>query len=103
MLGAADYKLSVHLPSGRGVYTFCMCPGGEVVAAATEEGGVCVNGMSQYRRTASMQTRRCWWEWGRRTLQRHAGRRGFQRSWKRTPTVWAEESPGARPGLRGIF
>ncbi len=49
-LGAADYKLSVRLPNGRGVYTFCMCPGGEVVAAASEEGGVCVNGMSRYRR-----------------------------------------------------
>ena len=35
-LGAADYKLSAHLPSGRGVYTFCMCPGGEVVCAASE-------------------------------------------------------------------
>ena len=42
-LGAADYKLAVHLPSGRGVYTFCMCPGGQVVCAASEEGGVCVN------------------------------------------------------------
>nr|WP_317413204.1 hypothetical protein [uncultured Solibaculum sp.] len=49
-LGAADYKLSVRLPNGRGVYTFCMCPGGEVVAAASEEGGVCVNGMSRYHR-----------------------------------------------------
>ena len=49
-LGAADYKLAVHLPDGRGVYTFCMCPGGEVVCAASEEGGVCVNGMSQFAR-----------------------------------------------------
>lgn len=49
-LGAADYKLAVHLPSGRGVYTFCMCPGGEVVCAASEEGGVCVNGMSRFAR-----------------------------------------------------
>lgn len=49
-LGAADYKLAVHLPDGRGVYTFCMCPGGEVVCAASEEGGVCVNGMSRYAR-----------------------------------------------------
>ncbi|WP_371807467.1 NAD(P)/FAD-dependent oxidoreductase [Adlercreutzia sp. ZJ141] len=76
-LGAADYKLAVHLPSGhavvakrekdggvaagksaedtraldgRGVYTFCMCPGGEVVAAASERGGVCVNGMSRFAR-----------------------------------------------------
>ncbi len=65
-LGAADYKLAVHVPddeggdarasagsneaAARGVYTFCMCPGGEVVAAASEEGGVCVNGMSSYAR-----------------------------------------------------
>lgn len=49
-LGAADYKLSTHLPNGRGVYTFCMCPGGQVVAAASEEGGVVVNGMSVHAR-----------------------------------------------------
>lgn len=45
-LGAADYKMAVHNGDGRGVFTFCMCPGGSVVAAASEEGGVCVNGMS---------------------------------------------------------
>ena len=45
-LPAADYSLSVHLPGGRGVYTFCMCPGGEVIAAASESGGVVTNGMS---------------------------------------------------------
>ena len=49
-LGAAEYKLAVHLPNGRSVYTFCMCPGGEVVAAASEEGGVVTNGMSRYAR-----------------------------------------------------
>ena len=49
-LGAADYKLSHHLPSGRSVYTFCMCPGGEVVAAASEAGGVVTNGMSRFAR-----------------------------------------------------
>ena len=49
-LGAADYKLAVHLPGGRSVYTFCMCPGGQVVAAASEAGGVVVNGMSLYAR-----------------------------------------------------
>ena len=49
-LGAADYKLAVHLPGGRGVYTFCMCPGGEVVAAASEEGRVVTNGMSRRAR-----------------------------------------------------
>ena len=45
-LPAADYSLNVHLPDGRSAYTFCMCPGGEVIAAASEEGGVVTNGMS---------------------------------------------------------
>ena len=63
-LGAADYKMAVRVPvrtgdthtdvasdnATRGVYTFCMCPGGEVVAAASEEGGVVVNGMSRVAR-----------------------------------------------------
>ena len=49
-LGAADYKLSTHLKNGRGVYSFCMCPGGLVVAAASEEGMVCTNGMSNFAR-----------------------------------------------------
>ncbi|MBR5094988.1 MAG: hypothetical protein IK095_07835 [Oscillospiraceae bacterium] len=45
-LPAADYSLNVHLPDGKSAYTFCMCPGGEVIAAASEEGGVVTNGMS---------------------------------------------------------
>ena len=45
-LPAADYSLSVRLSDGRGAYTFCMCPGGEVIAAASEERGVVTNGMS---------------------------------------------------------
>ena len=49
-LGAADYKLNVKTEEGRGVYTFCMCPGGEVVASASEEGGVVTNGMSRFAR-----------------------------------------------------
>lgn len=49
-LPAADYKCSYVASSGRGVYTFCMCPGGVVVAAASEEGGVVVNGMSNFDR-----------------------------------------------------
>lgn len=49
-LGAADYKLAVHLPNGRSAYTFCMCPGGQVVAAASEAGRVVTNGMSEYAR-----------------------------------------------------
>ena len=49
-LGAADYKLALHLPSGRSVYTFCMCPGGTVVAAASEPESIVTNGMSCYAR-----------------------------------------------------
>lgn len=49
-LPPADYKLAVHLDSGRSVYTFCMCPGGQVVAAASEEGHLVVNGMSVFAR-----------------------------------------------------
>ncbi len=50
VLGAADYKLVHHCKNGRAVYSFCMCPGGTVVAAASETGGVVTNGMSQYSR-----------------------------------------------------
>ncbi|MBQ6398738.1 MAG: FAD-binding protein, partial [Clostridia bacterium] len=49
-LGAASYKLVCHTPDGRGVYTFCMCPGGRVIAAASEPGGVVTNGMSLHAR-----------------------------------------------------
>ena len=49
-LGAADYSLSHHASNGRAVYSFCMCPGGTVVAAASEPGRVVTNGMSQYSR-----------------------------------------------------
>ncbi|AOW75659.1 hypothetical protein A3Q34_01475 [Colwellia sp. PAMC 20917] len=50
ILGAADYKLVHHCNNGRSVYSFCMCPGGTVVAAASEEGRLVTNGMSQYSR-----------------------------------------------------
>ncbi|GAB1232735.1 NAD(P)/FAD-dependent oxidoreductase [Ferrigenium sp. UT4] len=50
LLGAADYKLVHHASNGRAVYSFCMCPGGTVVAATSEEGRVVTNGMSQYSR-----------------------------------------------------
>ena len=51
-LKAADYKLAVHLPNGRTLYTFCMCPGGYVMAASSEEGRLAVNGMSCFARDA---------------------------------------------------
>jgi uncharacterized FAD-dependent dehydrogenase len=50
LLGAADYKIVHHAANGRSVYSFCMCPGGTVVAASSEEGRVVTNGMSQYSR-----------------------------------------------------
>ncbi len=50
LLGAADYKLVHHAGNGRSVYSFCMCPGGTVVAAASEPGRLVTNGMSQYSR-----------------------------------------------------
>lgn len=50
LLGAADYKLVHHASNGRSVYSFCMCPGGLVVGATSEEGHVVTNGMSQYSR-----------------------------------------------------
>jgi uncharacterized FAD-dependent dehydrogenase len=50
ILGAADYKLVHHCKNGRSVYSFCMCPGGTVVAATSEPGRVVTNGMSQYSR-----------------------------------------------------
>ena len=50
MLGAADYKLSAHFENGRSAYTFCMCPGGQVVASTSCEGQVVTNGMSNSKR-----------------------------------------------------
>ncbi len=52
-LGAADYKMNIRTADGRGVYTFCMCPGGYVVAAASEENSVATNGMSEFSRNGA--------------------------------------------------
>ncbi len=52
-LGPADYRLAYHAPGGRSAYTFCMCPGGRVIAAASEAGGVVTNGMSSFLRDGS--------------------------------------------------
>jgi uncharacterized protein len=53
LLGAADYKLVHHCQNGRSVYSFCMCPGGKVVAASSEPGRLVTNGMSEYARNES--------------------------------------------------
>jgi uncharacterized FAD-dependent dehydrogenase len=52
-LGAADYKLVHHCGRGRSAYTFCMCPGGEVIGSSSELGGIVTNGMSRYARNGS--------------------------------------------------
>ena len=52
-LPPAEYKLHARLPDGRGIYTFCMCPGGMIAPAASRLGGVCVNGMSPYLRNGN--------------------------------------------------
>ncbi|MDO4541695.1 MAG: hypothetical protein Q4C00_02545 [Bacillota bacterium] len=52
-LGAADYKLAVHVENGRGVYTFCMCPGGVVIGAASEPKSIVTNGMSVFARNGA--------------------------------------------------
>lgn len=49
-LGAANYKMNVHTSNGRGAYTFCMCPGGKVVNASSEQNRLCTNGMSEFAR-----------------------------------------------------
>lgn len=53
-LPPADYKVSCHAGNGRGVYSFCMCPGGEVVTCSTAEGELCVNGMSNRQRDSGV-------------------------------------------------
>lgn len=53
LLGSAEYKLVAHCDNGASAYTFCMCPGGEVVASSSEVGGVVTNGMSRYARNSS--------------------------------------------------
>lgn len=53
-LPPADYKVNYHASNGRGVYSFCMCPGGEVVVCSTKEGELCVNGMSNRKRDSGI-------------------------------------------------
>lgn len=90
-LGAADYKLSCHGLHQRGAYTFCMCPGGTVVAAASEKGGVIVNGMSTLARDGENATRRCWWVLTRWTSPRSTRWREciISERLSKTPLPWA--------------
>ncbi len=89
-LGAADYKLSCRPQGQRGVYTFCMCPGGTVVAAASEEGRRGGQRNEQFARDAENSTARCWWVWGRRITAPiiHWRASLFKGGWNRQHTVW---------------
>ena len=83
-LGAADYQLVQHGQQGRSVYTFCMCPGGTVLAAASEPETVVTNGMSQYRRNAPNANSAVVCEIFPRDLEGGALRGvAFQRTWER--------------------
>lgn len=72
-LGAADYKVVHHCSNGRSVYSFCMCPGGTVVAATSEPGRVVTNGMSQYCARSGMRTRASSSGSRRRIIRRSSG------------------------------
>ena len=127
ILGAADYKLVHHARTAASVYSFCMCPGGTVVAATSEAGRVVTNGMSQYSRnernanagivvgiTPARLSRTI--RWPASSLQRHWEARAFEpgggdlrrarRSWSATsspagpPRHWAASLPSYRPGVR---
>ena len=78
LLPPADYSLSVHLPGGESAYSFCMCPGGYVFAAASEAGGVCTNGMS------------------------YSGRSGINANAALLVTLHPEDFPGEGP-LAGMY
>ena len=84
-LPPADYKLAVHLNDGRGIYTFCMCPGGSVVAAASEECGVVTNGMSNFARDGE---------------NANSAELSFSESLKNQRFLWAEETTVLLPRHR---
>ncbi len=99
-LGAAEYALSWQdKDAGRGVYSFCMCPGGEVVNASSEAGGVVVNGMSDFRRDAVWSNSALIVSVGRRDFAGTSPLAGveFQRKWESRAFIAAGAS-GAAPG-----
>ena len=104
-LGAADYKLSYHSPTGRSAYTFCMCPGGYVVAAASEAGGVVTNGMSNYARDAQNANSALLVGVKPADFQSDHPLAGveFQRHWERQAYVWGGKNYQAPVQLLGDF
>ncbi|MBW6508283.1 MAG: NAD(P)/FAD-dependent oxidoreductase [Desulfuromonadales bacterium] len=97
LLPAADYRLTWNDPdSGRGIYSFCMCPGGTVINAASEAGGVVVNGMSDYRRDAPLSNSALVVTVTPADFDDHDVLAGmeFQRRWERA--AWQAGEPGWR-------
>ncbi len=126
-LGAAEYQLTAKTSAGRGVYSFCMCPGGLVVAAPSEDGGLAVNGMSEYARAqenanAAIIVQVGPEDYGRGlmdgiALQREMERRAFQAGGggfvapaqrvgdfmaKKKGASWGAVRPSYRPGVRSV-
>ena len=104
-LPPADYQLSCHLPSGRSVYTFCMCPGGQVVAAASETGGVVTNGMSYHARNQANANSALLVGVQPEdfpTPDRWAASHGKDVSNSR-PSIWPAAAIGLRPSMSAIF
>ncbi|MFO7812658.1 MAG: NAD(P)/FAD-dependent oxidoreductase [Pelovirga sp.] len=96
-LPAADYRLTWNDPdSGRGIYSFCMCPGGSVINAASEAGGIVVNGMSNYRRDASLSNSALVVTVSPDDFPHRGALAGveFQRRWERA--AWQAGEPGWR-------
>ncbi len=109
-LGAADYKLSCHLASGRSVYTFCMCPGGEVIAACSEAGGVVTNGMSRHARDGGNANSALLVNVGVDDVGPYGAEAGdplagvgFQRTWERAAFAIAGGTYAAPAQLMGDF
>ncbi|MBD1399204.1 NAD(P)/FAD-dependent oxidoreductase [Pelovirga terrestris] len=96
-LPAADYRLTWNDPdSGRGIYSFCMCPGGEVINAASEAGGIVVNGMSDFRRAAALSNSALVVTVSPADFAHRGALAGveFQRRWERA--AWRAGEPGWR-------
>jgi uncharacterized protein len=108
ILGAADYKLVHHAKNGRSVYSFCMCPGGTVVAATSEVERVVTNGMSQYSRNERNANAGIVVGIAPQDYRQHSGDGpvppldgiAFQRVWESRATVLGEVMPSYQPGVQ---
>ncbi len=104
-IGAADYKLSCKTLGGRGVYTFCMCPGGSVVAAASECGGVVTNGMSLHARNGKNANAALLCDVSTSDFKSEHPLAGieFQRIWEKKAYILGQRSYKAPVNLVGDF